>query len=88
MSRGPETFILRIPVFIDILMGPDLVSVVNVTLSDGVWSSGAQGRTGSQATSSGLGWIRFDAVAVAEPSGLGLFLIGLAGVGLAKRRRR
>ena len=58
VTPGFEIYVLHIPAFIDILVGPDLVSFINVGYRDGVWDSGGQGRTGSEAEFPGFGWVR------------------------------
>ena len=88
ITPGAEVFILFIPSFITPFGGPDQISAVNIVFRDGIWDSGSQGRTGSQATLTGLGWVRFQPVAVPEPGTLALLSIGLFGMGLAKRKKK
>ncbi len=82
-------FVLFIPAFIDEFPGPDLVSAVNLVFNSGTWTSGGQGRTGSQVTTqTNLAWVRFDAITVPEPGTLAIFVTGLAALGLWRPRRR
>lgn len=80
--------VLFIPVFIDEFPGPDLISAVNLVFNSGTWTSGGQGRTGSQVvTQTDLAWVRFDAVVVPEPGTLGILVIGLVALALRRPRR-